>query len=413
MNKVRIGVIGAGWWATSAHIPAIKSHPEAELVAVQSREKAKAQRIARDFGAKHACATVEELLALRDLDAVIVSSTPNVHYAQARAALERGLHVLVEKPMTFTVAEARELVEIAAQQNLHLLVSCPWHFTAHGIEARRLIHSGALGRVKMISVLMTNPIDKLLRGINTSPTHNMENVYVQPREGSYNDPAIAGGGQIFCQVSHAAAYLTFLTGQRPAEIYARFDRDGSPNDIYNALTVTLESGALANIASTAATPLSERNYEVRVFGSKAILQLELWRGQMSLIDFADKRTEFKPLAEKDIYPSQAPALNLVNTILGKTPNGSPGTLGLAAMEIIEAACESAETNRCEKVRQVKSACENSILPVAAEATRLKLQRKRAGFRDDQRLVAAAGPPSKSHRNGKAAGHKPAAVRQNA
>jgi len=354
MKKVRIGIIGAGWWATSAHIPAVKSHPEAELVAVQSREMAKAEKIARDFGAKHACANLKDILALKDLDAVIVSSTPNVHHAQAKAALERGLHVLVEKPMTFTADEARELVELAAQKRLQLLVSCPWHFTAHGIEARRLIHSGALGEIKMISILMTNPVDKLLRGINTTPTHGLDNAYIEPRKGSYNDPAIAGGGQIYCQVSHAAAYLTFLTGLRPAEVYARFDRDGSPNDIYNTLAITLESGALASIASTAATPLCERNYEVRIFGSKAILQLELWRGTMAMADFADKRTSFEPLAENEIYPGQKPALNFVDAILGKSPNGSPGDLGLASMEIIEAACESAQTNRCEKIREVQS-----------------------------------------------------------
>src|SRR5580698_4272094 len=110
MKKVRIGIIGAGWWATTAHIPAVKSHPDAELVAVQSRDQAKAEKIARDFGAKHACTNLEEILALRELDAVIVASTPNVHHAQARAALERRLHVLVEKPMTFTAGEARELV---------------------------------------------------------------------------------------------------------------------------------------------------------------------------------------------------------------------------------------------------------------------------------------------------------------
>lgn len=354
MKKVRIGIIGAGWWATSAHIPAVKSHPDAELVAVQSREQEKAEKIARDFGAEHACSSVKELLALGDLDAVIVSSTPNVHYPQAKAALERGLHVLVEKPMTFTADEARELVEIAARQQLQLLVSCPWHFTAHGIEARRLVQTGALGDIKMISVLMTNPIDKLLRGINTTPTHGMKNVYVAPRPGSYNDPAVAGGGQIYCQVSHAAAYMTFLTGMRPAEVYARFNHDGSPNDIYDALTITLENGGLINLSSTGATPLCERNYEVRVFGSKAILQLELWRGQMALVDFADRRTEFKPLTEEEIYPSQAPALNFVDTILGRAPNGSRGELGLAAMEVIEAACESAQTNRCEKIREVKS-----------------------------------------------------------
>lgn len=353
MKKVRVGIIGAGWWATFAHIPAVKLHPHAELVAVQSRGRAKSEKIARDFGARHACTSFEQLLDLPDLDAVIIASTPNVHHAQAKAALQSGRHVLIEKPMTFTAAEARELVELAAQEELHLLISCPWHFTRHGVEARRLIQSGALGDIKMISVLMTNPIDKLLRGINTSPTHGMDKVYVEPRHGSYNDPAIAGGGQIYCQVSHAAAYLTFLTGLRPAEVFARFDRDGSPNDIYNALTVTLENGALVSLASTAATPLAERNYEVRVFGSKAILQLELWRGTMTLIDFADQRTEFPPLAENDIYPAQAPALNFIGAVQGTAANGSPGELGLASMEIIEAACASATSGQNIRIRDLK------------------------------------------------------------
>lgn len=355
MKKVRIGIIGAGWWATFAHIPAVKSHPGAALVAVQSRDRAKAERIAHDFGVERACTSVEEILAIPDLDAVIVSSTPNVHYVQAKAALERGLHVLLEKPMTFRAGEARELVELAARQRRQLLVSYPWHFTVHGREARRLIQSGALGEIKMISVLMTNPVDKLLRGIDTTPTHGMDNVYVEPRPGSYNDPTIAGGGQIYCQVSHAASYLTFLTGWRPADVYARFDRDGSPNDIYDALTITLENGALVNVSSTGATPLNERNYEVRVFGSRAILQLELWHGTMMLADFNGKRTEFRPLPEDKIFPAQAPALNFIDAVLGKAPNGSPGELGLAAMEIIEAACESAETNRCKKIREAKSA----------------------------------------------------------
>jgi predicted dehydrogenase len=353
MKPVRVGVIGAGWWATFAHIPAVKSHPHAELIAVQSRERAKAEKIARDFGAKHACISVEEILALSELDAVIIASTPNVHFAQAKAALQSGRHVLIEKPMTFTAAEARELVELAAQKKLQLVISCPWHFTRHGIESRRLIQSGALGEIKMISVLMTNPIDKLLRGVNTSPTHGMANVYVEPRHGSYNDPTIAGGGQIYCQVSHAAAYLTFLTGLRPAEVFARFDRDGSPNDIYNALTISMENGALVSLASTGATPLAERNYEVRVFGSKAILQLELWRGTMTLIDFADKRTEFPPLVENEIYPAPSPAINFIDAILEKMPNGSPGDLGLASMEIIEAACESATNGKPIRIRNLK------------------------------------------------------------
>ena len=359
MKKVKIGLIGAGWWATTAHMPAVKSHSCAELLAVQNRDRGTAKKIARDFGAKHACTTLEEILSLKNLDAVIIASTPNVHYTQAKAVLEQGLHVLIEKPMTFTADEARELVEIAAQKKVQLLMSCPWHFTPHSIEARRLIQSGALGQIKLISILMTNPIDKLLRGLNTTPTHDMKDVYIEPCEGSYSNPTVAGGGQIYCQVSHAAAHLAFLTGLRATEVYARFDYDGSANDIYNALTVTLENGAFASIASTAATPPRERTYEVRVFGSEAVLQLELWRGEMTLIDFAGRRTEFKPLAEDEVYPERAPALNFIDAILGKAPNGSPGELGLASMEIIEAACESAQTNRCETIRTVKNVEENN------------------------------------------------------
>lgn len=352
-TKIRCGIIGAGWWATFAHIPAILSHSAAELVAVQSREKSKAERIARDFGAKHACASAAELLAIPDLDAVVIATTPNVHHAQCKAALERGLHVLIEKPMTFTAAEARELVELASRQKRELLISCPWHYTAHALEARRLIRSGELGEIKMISVLMTNPIDKLLKGINTSPTHGTDGTYVEPRQGSYSDPAIAGGGQIYCQVSHAAAYLSFVTGQRPAEVFAHFDRDGSVNDIYDALSLKMENGSIATIASTGATPLCERNYEVRVFGTKAILQLELWRGTMALIDFNNHRTEYPTLSPDEIYPSRAPALNLIDAVLGHTANGSPGDLGLASMEIVEAACESAKTGNNQRIRPVK------------------------------------------------------------
>ena len=105
--------------------------------------------------------------------------------------------------------------------------------------------------------------------------------------------------------------------------------------------MTLENGALVSLASTAATPLGERNYEVRVYGSKGILLLELWRGTMERVDFAGTRREYPALAAHEIYPDQSPALNFIDAIRGTAPNGSAGDLGLASMEIIEAACQSA------------------------------------------------------------------------
>lgn len=344
-HPLNVGVIGAGWWATFAHIPAILEHPHAKLLAVQCRTQQKADKVARDFKATHALTDVDELLALPELDAVVIATTPNMHYPQAKAALLAGKHVLLEKPMTFKADEARELCDLADEKDLQLVISCPWHYTAHGIAVRQMIADGKLGDIRMISLLMTNPIDKLLKGINTAPTHGMDNVYVEPNLGSYNDPAIAGGGQIYCQVSHAAAYLTYLTALRPKAVYSRFDFAGSQNDIYDALTITMENGALVNLASTGATPLSERTYEVRVFGTKGIAYLELWKGTAEYIPFEGEREKLPDLKESEIYPDRAPLKNFIDAALGMAKNGSDGRLGLASMEVIEAACQSAQSDQ--------------------------------------------------------------------
>ena len=157
-NKIKCGVIGAGWWATFAHIPALLAHPNADLIAIQNNDFEESTNISRDFGIPIACTTTSELLAIDGLEAVVVSSAPNLHYEDASAALTLGKHVLIEKPMTLTVSQAIELVELAKIHGSQFLISCPWHYTAHARESQRLISNGDLGRVRMISMLMTNPI---------------------------------------------------------------------------------------------------------------------------------------------------------------------------------------------------------------------------------------------------------------
>src|SRR6266581_856818 len=164
MKTVKCAVIGAGWWGTTAHIPALKRHPLAELVAVHSRDADKTRLVAADFCVPQACATMKEVLTVEGLEAVVISSTPNVHYPQALAALQRGLHVLIEKPMTIKAAESEELVALAEKQGVHFLVSCPWHYTAHSREARRLIQSGALGQFQILNLLRTNSSLRRFRG---------------------------------------------------------------------------------------------------------------------------------------------------------------------------------------------------------------------------------------------------------
>ena len=344
-DKVRCGVLGAGWWATYAHIPALLSHPRAELIAIQKNDRDQAQKVATDFGVSYACTTTAELLAIDGLDAVVVSSSPHLHYEQAAAALEAGKHVLIEKPMTFTTSQARHLLELAERHKVQFLISCPWHYTSHAAAAQRLIREGKLGALRMISILMTNPVSRLIRGEDTMPTHNGEAPYLQPKNGTYSDPKIAGGGQIYAQVCHVAAYLTFLTGVSTGDVFARFHRDGAQLDIYDALNIRMEDGTLVTIASTGATSLNLRTYEVRIFGAGGLLYLDLWRGTMEFTSMSGEIETYPPLAADEIYPHQAPALNLIDSILDPSCNRSPASLGLAAMKVLEASCISAENGQ--------------------------------------------------------------------
>jgi predicted dehydrogenase len=349
-RKVVCGLIGAGWWGTYSHLPALLSHPGAEVVAIQTREPDSAARIGRDFDIPRVFTSADELIAQPDMEAVVISSAPHLHYPQALAALRRGLHVLVEKPMTFNAAQARELVEVAQANNRQLHSCFPWHHTRHGQEARRLITEGELGELRMISVLMTNPIDHLIRGTATFATYG--NPYIEPQPGTYSEPTVAGGGQIYNQVAHVAGYLTFLTSARPAQVFARFHNDGCRLDIFDVLNIELENGCLASIASTGATPLENRLYEVRIYGTKACLFLELWQGTMTVIPrdgSGEKR--YPNLAPAEIFPERDPARNLVDSILGLAEPVSPGTLGLASMEVIESACESAFSGRNISIRE--------------------------------------------------------------
>ncbi len=86
------------------------------MIAIQKRDGAQAQKVADDFGIPIACSSACELLAIDGHQAVVVSSSPHLHYKHASAALALGKHVLIEKPMTLTVAEAQDLVE-TAQRN--------------------------------------------------------------------------------------------------------------------------------------------------------------------------------------------------------------------------------------------------------------------------------------------------------
>jgi predicted dehydrogenase len=105
----------------------------------------------------------------------------------------------------------------------------------------------------------------------------------------------------------------------------------------------MDDSSIVTIASTGATSLERKDFEVRVFGTKGMLFLDLWRGKMEFVPLQGAPIHYPDLKEDEVYPHQAPAFNLIESIRDPRRNQSPATLGVAAMEVIEAACRSAKS----------------------------------------------------------------------
>jgi len=158
MIKVRVGVIGAGWWAVENHIPVLKSFEDVDLAAVCRLGAKELKSVQSKFQIEYATEDYRSLLTCPALQGVVVSSPHHLHYEHASAALEQGLHVLCEKPMVLRSSEARELASITEARKLHFLIPYGWNYTDFALEARNRIQQEAIGEIEHVHCHMASAL---------------------------------------------------------------------------------------------------------------------------------------------------------------------------------------------------------------------------------------------------------------
>jgi predicted dehydrogenase len=149
-DKLRIGIIGAGGISQLVHVPIVRKHPDAELVAIADLELAKAASVAEKYKIPSFYRDPEKLLARDDIDAVHVNTPTNSHLAVTLAALSAGKHVLVEKPIARKAAEAHRMVEAAKSSGKILMVAMNLRFRPDSMILRKFVEAGELGRVSTV-----------------------------------------------------------------------------------------------------------------------------------------------------------------------------------------------------------------------------------------------------------------------
>ncbi|MGE5828085.1 MAG: Gfo/Idh/MocA family protein [Micromonosporaceae bacterium] len=332
-RPVRIGVVGAGRWAVRHHIPALLANPDAVLVAVADTDPTRLDRVTELFDLRHRYDCADALFDAQPLDGVVIAVPHVAHFAAARAALKRGVHVLVEKPMTLQGAHAWDLVARARAARLHLVVGYPYHFSRHVARARTIVASGRLGPLNLINVLYCSARSHLYRPGPRGPD--------DPNPRTYADPAVAGGGQGQTEVTHALALLLHVTGLRATRVSAHMRDLDYPVDVIDTMMVEFEGGCVGTLASIGVIPSGQPEHrQFRYFGSAGMVTHDLATGALTGTS-AGQSIRTRATSADDIYPAHLPTAGLVRLLTGGRTNPAPGRLGAEVVSCLEAAYRSA------------------------------------------------------------------------
>lgn len=341
MTKVRIGFIGAGWWATANHIPLLAQQPDVELVGVCRLGREMLLAVQKKFGFPFATEDYHELLA-QGLDGVVVTSPHHVHYEHARAALLQGCHVMVEKPMTLRADHAWELVHLARERNLHLLVPYGWQYKAINHKAKAYLEQGLLGTIEHVVCQMASPTKALFGGSGAPPAQQRVN-FTEPDPATWQGKE-QGGGYAHGQLTHATGLLFWLTGLRAQEVQARTSAPNAQVDLYNAATVVFDGGALGVVSGAATLPPgSPFQVDIRIFGSDGALFLDMERARLEVARHDGTRIVEELAPDAGAYTCDDPPARFVELIQGRGVNDSPGEAAARSVELIDAMLRSAAT----------------------------------------------------------------------
>ena len=360
-SKVRIGVIGIGVYSAGAHVPAIRElTEEAELVAICRRNVERLKMAKNALGVGAAYTDFREMLGKETLDAVVVSTSNNMHAEPTIAALNQGLHVLVEKPLALKSEDAYAMVEAARLSKRILTVGYNCRFTPSWRAAKEALTDGNIGVIRQAVLrycIDTRPFWNKAESI-VAPIHEnaksgeMKAVFFADNLNAdhWRNRSDERGPGFFVEVgTHAVDAMLWLTGGKTSVVVALTENGGLPVDGYVTAQGKLTNGALFSIAFSEATSgdgsfVGQGSGDLTVHGDDGFLaaRWQGWNPSRATITIA-RKGEPKEIIGKD--DDITPVGAFVGTIIGDSVNFAPGEECVGPVILTEAIFRSAAENR--------------------------------------------------------------------
>ena len=343
MDKVRLGFIGCGWWATANHLPVLKQRGDVRMVAASGLDLSVLKRAQERFGIESVFSDYRELLRL-DLDGVVITSPHAFHYEHASAALDREFHVMCEKPMALRGADAWELVQRAREKGRILLVPYGWHYLSFIQTARQWMQEELIGDIEHLNCQMASPAIGLFVGKGDTPASFRSDI-ATPDLTTWQVKEL-GGGYAHGQMTHSLALMFWLTGLRAQLVDCRMAAAPSGIDLYDTAILQFSNGALGAVSGAATLPEGSKfQIDLRIFGSKGVLLLDIERERVEARLHSGQSMVLEVQPDAGAYSCTGPPNAFVDLIRGKGSNYSPGEIGAKAVEVIEAMHQSAQMGK--------------------------------------------------------------------
>jgi len=363
-KPIRIGIIGAGNIAVNGHWPRIRDDERVIVSAVCRRNKELLNRAKAHTGAANAYTDWRALLDAGDVDAVIVSTPHHLHKDPVVEALQRGLDVLVEKPMAVTSRDAREMAEAAKASSGKLMVAYSRRSSPDWRLAQRMVSEGRIGTIRQISMVAFADFSVIWNPEAESHTaafgEALDRAFyadVIKKGNWYSDPARAGGGFFVGMATHYIDTMLWFGQAAPTSV-ACFSglSSASPDGTMSAqavlsnrvlLTITFTDGVRAKPASGFGVAAS-----LAVIGDDGVLLAdEGFHSELGGIRIVVDGNEERITSDEK---GGGTTLMFIELITGGGPNPAPASDCYWTVALTEAAYMSAEQHSIIDIPQQPS-----------------------------------------------------------
>jgi predicted dehydrogenase len=347
--KARIGIVGVGWWSCVNHIPTLQASEIADCIAICDLDADRLELVGKQFGITARHTDVARMVREERLDGVIVATPHVAHRAPAIAALEAGAHVMVEKPMATTGADARAIEQAAARSQKQVMVPTGYNFTTFTETAAQLVREGQIGTIRHAICLMSSALDDLMAG---EPMLETANHLFRPPASTWADPARAGGYG-WGQLSHALGWLCHVGDLEFTQLACMDGKSKTGVDFYDAAIGRTTCGATVSISGASTRPKHRGlHMEIRLFGTEGVLDLLCEDGAAKLVvsrlDGADTLPAIKP--QEINYDGALPVHAFAALCAGQPViNPANATNGRRVTEALEALYRAAASGKVEQV----------------------------------------------------------------